>query len=116
MAQQRTVTMVDDIDGRKADETVSFGLDGVLYEIDLNSKKAAALRKSLAEFVSAGRQIKPPSPFRTAVQTRPGRGLAAAGTTAAEVREWAETAGITVSHRGRVSAALREQFLAAQDK
>ncbi len=35
MAQQRTVTLADDIDGDKAVETVSFGLDGRQYEIDL---------------------------------------------------------------------------------
>jgi len=39
----------DDLDGSEADETVTFALDGVSYEIDLNAKNAAALRDSLAQ-------------------------------------------------------------------
>lgn len=39
MARQETVTLTDDIDGGKADETVTFGLDGASYEIDLHSKR-----------------------------------------------------------------------------
>ena len=41
----------DDIDGSVADETVTFALDGVTYEIDLNAKNAAALRDALAPYV-----------------------------------------------------------------
>jgi len=33
------------------------------YEIDLHSKKAAALRKSLSEFVAGARHVKNTSPF-----------------------------------------------------
>ena len=33
MAKQQSVTLVDDLDGGKAAETVRFGLDGALYEI-----------------------------------------------------------------------------------
>ena len=38
MAQQTTVTLTDDLDGGKAAETVTFGLDGRIYEIDLSRK------------------------------------------------------------------------------
>jgi len=57
-AHMATVTFVafaDDIDGSKAAETVSFALDGVAYEIDLNAKHATAIRKELAEFIAAAR-------------------------------------------------------------
>lgn len=33
------------------------------YEIDLHSKKAAALRKSLSEFVAGARHVRNTSPF-----------------------------------------------------
>lgn len=36
MAQRMLVEMVDDIDGGEASQTVSFGLDGVSFEIDLS--------------------------------------------------------------------------------
>ena len=44
MAQKVQVLLVDDIDGGTADETVTFGLDGVTYEIDLTvrSRERAA--------------------------------------------------------------------------
>ncbi|MGA9748848.1 MAG: Lsr2 family protein, partial [Nocardioides sp.] len=45
MAQRVHVVLVDDLDGSDADETVTFGLDGVDYEIDLTDAHAAALRE-----------------------------------------------------------------------
>ena len=53
----RKVVLVDDIDGNDADETVSFGLDGTSYEIDLSSDNAAALRDALAEYVDHARKV-----------------------------------------------------------
>jgi len=46
MAQQTTVILTDDIDGSKAVETVTFGLDDKYYEIDLGSKNAKNLVRS----------------------------------------------------------------------
>ena len=44
MAQKVQVVLVDDLDGGHADETVTFSLDGVSYEIDLSHENAAAMR------------------------------------------------------------------------
>ena len=41
MAQRVQVLLVDDLDGGVAEETVSFGLDGVSYEIDLSKSNAS---------------------------------------------------------------------------
>lgn len=57
MAQKVNIILVDDIDGTEADETVTFGLDGNTYEIDLTSKRAAELRKFLTRFVESGRKV-----------------------------------------------------------
>jgi hypothetical protein len=38
MAKTTIVQLTDDLDGGKADTTVSFGLDGVNYEIDLSEE------------------------------------------------------------------------------
>ena len=43
------------VDGGEAAETVTFGLDGATYDIDLSKKNAAAFRKSLARYVDAAR-------------------------------------------------------------
>ena len=110
--------MIDDIDGAKADETVRFGLDGTSYEIDLHSKKAAALRKSLSEFVAGARH----TPDSTTVTgpavrgRRQAKSRAAGKPTASEVRAWAASAGVVMSDRGRISAAVLDQFLAAQGR
>ena len=58
MAQQKSVTLIDDLDGGKAAETITFGLDGASYEIDLSKKNATALRKAVADFVEHGRRVK----------------------------------------------------------
>ena len=57
MAQRVRVVLVDDLDGGAADETVTFGLDGVSYEIDLNASNAGALRESLATWVGHARKV-----------------------------------------------------------
>ena len=51
MAQKVHIVLEDDLDGSPATETVSFGLDGKSYEIDLSDDNAAKLRDSLAVFV-----------------------------------------------------------------
>ena len=56
MAQQVNVKFVDDPDGSDAAGTVSFGLDGRVYEIDLSDDNAARLRDSLASFIAAARK------------------------------------------------------------
>jgi hypothetical protein len=56
VVQKTVVELVDDIDGSEAQETVSFGLDGAAYEIDLTGEHAAALRDSLAPYVGAARK------------------------------------------------------------
>lgn len=56
MAKIQTITVVDDLNGSKADETVHFSLDGIRFEIDLSSSNAAELRAALEPWISAGRR------------------------------------------------------------
>ena len=103
MAQQTTVTLTDDIDGGKAVETVSFGLDGRSYEIDLSKRNAAALRKALGEF-TVRRPARPAD--RVAARARRA-GTGDVRSTPRPIREWAAGQGISVSARGRVPADVR---------
>ncbi len=57
MSQKVVVELIDDLDGGKAEETVTFGLDGRAYNIDLSGKNARALRKALAPFVGSARKV-----------------------------------------------------------
>jgi hypothetical protein len=103
MAQQTTVTLTDDLDGGKAAETVSFGLDGRIYEIDLSKKNAAALRKALGEYTASARRVRNGRPaVRTA---KPSERVDAKA-----IREWAQENGYKVSARGRVPSDVVERF------
>jgi len=112
--------LVDDLSGEPIGEgegsTVTFGLDGTSYEIDLSAGNAQALREALAPYIAAGRPLR-----RTAAQGagRARRGAssgAAAGGAAkwsagyATVREWAQANGIPVSPRGRVADDVMRAF------
>ena len=57
MAKKVTVSLIDDFDGKQADGTVQFGLDGVSYEIDLSEKNAKKMREGLRPWVDAGQRI-----------------------------------------------------------
>ena len=57
MAQKVNIVLVDDIDESEAVETVTFGLDGTSYEIDLNKKHAAALRDAVSFYVGHARKV-----------------------------------------------------------
>ena len=107
MAQQTTVTLTDDLDGGKAAETVTFGLDGRSYEIDLSKKNAAALRKALGEFTASARKVRAGRSAAVKAVRAPARVDAKA------VREWAQEQGIAVSARGRVPSDIVEQYQAA---
>lgn len=59
MAQNKTVVLVDDLDGSE-DSGVKkrkFGLDGVSYEIDLGDDNYARLRDIFADYIEAGRRV-----------------------------------------------------------
>lgn len=107
MARQQVVTFTDDITGKKADETVSFGLDGTTYEIDLSSKNATKLREALKPFQSAARKA-------STSLGRKGRGKGSGGNRerSAEIRAWAKSHGIEVSERGRIGGKVAEAFAA----
>jgi hypothetical protein len=110
MAQKVNIVLVDDLDGSEATESVSFGLDGTSYEIDLNDTNAAQLRDALAPYVGHARKV-------ASAARRNGRRSSAAaandGPSARDIRDWARENGYEVPDRGRVSAEVRSAYDAA---
>lgn len=104
MARKTVVELIDDIDGGKADQTVTFSLDGVTFETDLSDENAAKLREALGVWTSSAR--------RTGRQRRSSAPRVRNSKTA-EIRKWARENGHEVSERGRVSAAIEEAYDAA---
>jgi len=114
MAQKMQVLLLDDIDGGDASETVSFSLDGVGYEIDLNDENAAKLRDALAPWVGHARKTGGRSSGGGARRPRAARtGGSGAGNETAEVRAWAKENGHTVSERGRIPGSVLDAYRAA---
>ncbi|GAA2510982.1 Lsr2 family protein [Streptomyces gobitricini] len=112
MAQRVVVTLFDDLDGGEAAETVTFGLDGRTYEIDLNPANAKKLRKTLAPYMAAGRKQ---SASRAGTGGGPGRPRAAYKHTSLEpdpaaVRAWAQSNKMDVPARGRIPKRVYEAF------
>lgn len=108
MATQTFVTLIDDLDGSEAIETLVFGLDGATYEIDLNAKNAKRLRDSVAKFVDNARRVPragTPSTAKLRVtEVRHSREHLQA------VRNWARRRGYDVADKGRVPVAVMDEF------
>jgi hypothetical protein len=109
MAQKVLVQLVDDLDGTAADDitTVTFGLDGAAYEIDLTPNNAAKLRNQLDAFIQAARRtggrVKRGTPPKAATP-------AANREQTKAIRDWARQNGFEVSDRGRMPANVIEAF------
>jgi len=111
MAKTTTITLTDDLDGTEATDSVTFGFRGSEYEIDLNTKNAAALEKALSKYLAAARKVgRGPATKRTAGR-RPSR--PSGQEDVAPLREWAKANGYKVGDRGRISAEVRDAYHAA---
>ncbi|KIF68798.1 hypothetical protein HY68_09485 [Streptomyces sp. AcH 505] len=101
------VTLSDDIDGGEAAETVTFGLDGKTYEIDLNPANAKKLRKALAPYQAAARKQTNAARNGKARTTYHHTSLEPAP---AAVRAWAQSHKMEVPARGRIPKRVYEAF------
>lgn len=107
MAKNIVVTehLTDDLDGGKADRTVTFTFDGTNYELELSAKNATGFEKAMRLFTTHARTVTPARRVRPRVRGgQPVRDMAA-------VRRWARENGFELSDRGRVA----KEVLAAYD-
>ena len=118
MARQVITTLIDDLDGKPADRTVEFSLDGTSYTIDLSDANAGKLRKALDPFISAGSRV-----GRGGSGRGPGRPASAATGRAGndrdqnrQIREWAVANGYTVSERGRIPQNVTDAYRATHGR
>jgi hypothetical protein len=113
MAQRVQIILEDDYDGGEADETVSFALDGVEYEIDLSSENAEKLRNEFAAWIGHARKTGGRRRRTGGTSTKSADSSGGSGSTS-EIRAWALANGLEVSSRGRVSSEVREAYERAQ--
>lgn len=106
MATLTITKLISDLSGDEAAETVTFGIDGRMYELDVTSQEAATLRAALKGYAEAARPM-----GRGAAPARPKPATRHQGRKdAQQVREWARSQGMPVSDKGRVAAAIQEQY------
>ena len=115
MASKVQVLLVDDVDGGAATETVTFGLDGTTYEIDLSGKHAKQLRYGLTSWVEHSRKIgRAGGKARSGLTTTARAAHLTDRPDLTEVRSWARQNGFEVSDRGRVSGKVLQAYQDAQ--
>ncbi|APX34581.1 hypothetical protein BH708_02295 [Brachybacterium sp. P6-10-X1] len=102
MARKTKITLVDDTDGSDANSAVTFALDGVRYEIDLNDENASEMRSDFSKWTSPARRV----------GGRAKRGTGKRNETKL-IRDWAAQNGYAISDRGRIPATVREAYAKA---
>lgn len=101
MALKITKTLVDDIDGSAATAAVTFALNGVSYEIDLNDAHQAKLASALDPFISRARRVGGKRVQRRSAPSSSGT---------SEIRNWALANGHKVADRGRIPAEIVDAY------
>ena len=116
MARKTTIVLEDDLTGEILEEgrgeTVTFGLDGAQYEIDLSGDNSAEFRQALKRYVDAGRKVgsarrRSTSPSSGASERRNREETGA-------IRAWAQENGHQISARGRIPASVLQAYEAAR--
>lgn len=106
VARKHIVRLIDDLTGADASETVSFALDGALYEIDLSEDNAQRLRETLSVYIANGR--------RASAAGRSGRrGSRADREQTAAIRAWARANGFAIGDKGRIPTMVIDAYNAS---
>lgn len=124
VAQKVEVLLVCDLHDEEVEgsETVSFGLDGSTYEIDVCDEHAAALHDAFAPYVGAARRAGRSSgaPAQRRAQSSAPAASGSGGSAGAgskertqEIREWGRANGHAVNDRGRLPGAVIAAYEAA---
>jgi hypothetical protein len=110
MSQKVQVLILDDLhlaadpeSDVPAQETVSFSLDGIDYEIDLTARNATVFREELEPYRSAARKISGQKQRRRPAPASPDL----------KIRAWARDRGYKINDRGRIPGPIRKDYEAA---
>lgn len=109
MAKAMVETLVDDLDGSPAVETIRLGWNGDWRELDLWKRNLAALSRALDRFWDVGRAVTADGGSarrRKPAASRPKKG----GRDPKTIRSWAVANGIDVPARGRIPAEVERQY------
>lgn len=118
MTQKILVRLVDDLDNdQEADETLTFTVDNVTYEMDLSAAHAEEFRTLFEPYTDVARRIAGRrTPNRMAAVASGSKARAGKGGTdlefgeRASLRAWAGENGFHVADRGRIAASVIEAW------
>jgi hypothetical protein len=113
MAQKVQVIVTDDLDGTEGAQTVQFGLDGRVYDIDLSEGNEKEFREFLERYVSVARRVGNTGRAAGQVRRSSSSSSTGSGVDNAAVKEWARKEGLEVKDRGRIPARIVEAYTAA---
>jgi hypothetical protein len=104
--KKTTVQLIDDLDGSVieagAGRSLTFGIDGDLFGIDLSEANELRMRQALEPYIKVARKVRAGK-----------RSTNANSSDLQAIRDWARANSIRVSDRGRISAAVREAYAAS---
>lgn len=95
--------LIDDIDGTKADETITFVIQSNRYSLDLSAKNAKRFWDALQPFIDAAKNLDGDHQQAVEAQT-------AAVEQRQAIREWARKKGYDISDRGRISTTVEDAY------
>jgi len=104
--QKVQIILTSDLSGAEADETVSFAVDGVQYELDATNKEADKFRGLFQDYIAVARKVSGRKSSRKPSATSD-------GPSAKDVKAWADTQGLDYPQRGRLPKELLDMYEAA---
>ena len=111
MSQQLQVTLICDMSPHEtdtpADRTVTLGIDGLHYELEVCAKHELQLLQTLGRYTMAARKVPWPGMRRNSLRTSQDRQHSR------EVRAWAQASGHQLPERGRIPLAVLRDYAAA---
>ena len=112
MSQQLQVSLICDMSPHEtetqADRTVTLGIDGRYYELEMCAKHELQLLQILGRYTMAARRVPRPGMRRHSLRTTQDRQHSR------EVRAWAVASGRRLPERGRIPLAVLRDYAAAR--
>jgi len=110
----RQFVLVDDLDGSKGAETITYTINGQEYEIDLPEDNAEKFHDALEPYIQKSREVRRQA---ETARRRDGRRRSSGGGSGRDdipqIRAWAEANGYEVSARGRIKKEVLDAYDAA---
>jgi hypothetical protein len=111
MSQEIQVSLICDMPPHEtdtpADRTVSIGIDGRHFELELCAKHELQLLQTFGRYTMAARRVASPGMRRHTIRTRQDRQFSR------EVRAWAQASGHQLPDRGRIPLDILRDYAAA---